>query len=369
MKDKNEISPKDKEALESLASEIIKIKKTLRLGTTSLTPVNYSEEMQKFFADHRYNPQYIYRVKEMPDFSKIITNFKIQADALTLPDDLKEYILEFLDDQINLYITKKSIGSPEFSSNVHNLFDWGIDNLDLLLASTSDVEFKMHINHKLRNVEYIKKQFEKALMRYKITGFEVRIDEFSPHIINVGYNVINIGSEIKRFECNVDRLVVHEIETHVLQTYNTKNLPTSLAEFTKYGNQNLFGEGLAIYNEIATRKITPSAFEIYYYRIKAVRNINKSFSEIFEILLEHLNPERAFIMAYRVKRGTSDTSLPGGFPKDASYLLGYHEVKKILAEKYPRKLLYATKSPVLSTLLDKYHLIDLNKVLVPKLSF
>jgi len=360
------ISRKDNKSLEQLATEIITIKKTLRLGTTSLTPLNYSEEMIKFFADPSYNPQYIYRQQNLANFSKILNDFKLKVEVLTIPEDLKEHIMEFLDDQNNLYLTKKSIGGKDFSLNAHNLFDWGTDRLDLLLANTPDVQFKMHIKHKLKNAQDIKIRFEKTLARYNIKSFTVKIDTFSPHIVNVGYNTIGIGSEIKRFECNVDRLVVHEIESHVLQTENTKNSPTALTEFTKYGNQNLYGEGLAIYNEITTRKITPSAFEIYYYRIKAVRLLYKSFSEIYSTLVENLNPQRAFIMTYRVKRGMADTSQPGGFPKDASYLLGYHEVANLMAQKYSRKLLYATKSPVLSTILDKYHLLDTKKVLVPR---
>lgn len=357
----------DVDRLEILAKEIIGIKKTLRLGNTSLTPLNYSEEMAKFFANPSYNPQYIYKSQNLPDFAKEIDDYKLRVEKLSIPEDLKQHILEFLDDQKDLYKTKMSIGEEMFSENVHKLFDWGTDRLDLLLTNTPNVEFKLHIKHKLKNAQDIKKRFEKALARYSIDSFQINVNDFAPHMINVGYNIINIGSEIKRFECNVDRLVVHEIESHVLQTQNTKNSHTALAEFTKYGNQNLYGEGLAIYNEITTRKITPSAFEMYYYRIKAVRNLHKSFSEIYELLLENLNPQRAFIMTYRVKRGMRDTSQPGGFPKDAAYLLGYHEIENLIGEKYSRKLLYATKSPILSTILDKYGLIDTKKVITPRI--
>lgn len=61
-----------------------------------------------------------------------------------------------------------------------------------------------------------------------------------------------------------------------------------------------------------------------------------------------------------------DTAQPGGFPKDASYLLGYHEVENLVLENYPKKLLYATKSPILSLLLHKHGLLDLDNVLIPK---
>lgn len=368
MSDSATLSNSTKQQLEELAKEIIQIKKTLRLGTTSLTPLNYQEEMDKFFKSTNYNPQYIYRERNLPDFTSQLDQFKLKVDNMILPDDLKEHMLTFLDDQKNLYLTKLSIGHPDFSDNAHNLFDWGTDRLDMILTNTTDVTFSLNIKHKMQDATDIKKRFEKCLKKYDIDSFEVRIDDFSPHMINVGYKYINIGSAIRRFECNVDRLIIHEIESHVLQTENTKNSPTSLSEFTKYGNQHLYGEGLAIYNEITTRKITPSAYEMYYFRIKAVRNIQKSFSEIFEILSENLNAQRAFIMTYRVKRGLTDTSAPGGFPKDASYLLGYYEIEKLVSEKYPKRLLYATKSPILSTVLDKYKLLDPNKIKTPRFS-
>lgn len=362
----NIISEKTKQQLEKIAKEIIAIKKALRIGTTSLTPLNYMGEMEKFFKSNTYNPQYIYKIQKLQDFSQKINDLKLEIDALKLPKDLRIYLLDFLDDQYNLFLTKSSIGKGDFSKNAHNLFDWGGDRLNLLLSKTPDVEFKMHIKHNIKNANAIKKRFEKALKRYNISSFKVEIDTFSPHIINVGYKTIGIGYEIRRFECNVDRLVVHEIESHVLQTENIRNSSTQLSELSKYGNQNLYGEGLAIYNEITTRKITPSAFEIYYLRIKAVRLLHKSFREIYETLSEVLNPQRAFVMTYRVKRGLSDTSAPGGFPKDACYLLGFHEIENLIAAKYPKKLLYATKSPTLSSLLLKYGFLDTKNIITPK---
>jgi len=362
----SKIEPKELEKLEKLASQIIQTKKELHIGTNSLTPINYLEEMEKFLSSNTYNPKYKYKKRNFPDVSKSIENFKKELDSIKIPEDLKEHIFEFLDDQNSLYLTKKSIGMPEFTLHAHTLFDWGKDRLDLLLSNTPKVEFKMHIKHTLQDAQIIKKRFEKSLKKYKIGGFGVKIDSFNPHIINVGYHSIYIGGEIKRFECNIDRLVVHEVESHVMQTENIKKSKTNLSEFSKYGSMHLYSEGLAIYNEITTRKITPSDFEMYYYRIKAVRNLHKSFREIYEILCENLPPNRAFIMTYRVKRGLADTSMPGGFPKDASYLLGFHEIENLINEKYPKKLLYATKSPVLSTLLAKYDLLDLQNLYTPR---
>lgn len=365
-KEESNIPASTKKRLGEIALQIIQLKRTLHIGTASLTPLNYIEEMTRFFSSKKYNPVYTYNKKELPNISKTVDEFKKHIDTMELPEELKEHFLDFLDDQNTLFLTKKSIGSQEFSEHAHKLFDWGSDRLDLLLSNTPKVEFTMHIKHKMQDAEKIKERFDKALARYNISGFKVKIDTFSPHIINVGHHTINIGSEIRRFECNVDRLVVHEIESHVLQTQNTKSSTTPLVEFSKYGNQNLYGEGLAVYNEVITRKITPSAFEMYYSRIKAVRLLHKSFREIFDALCETLTPQRAFVMTYRVKRGLSDTSAPGGFPKDAAYLLGFHEIENLMAEKFPKKLLYATRSPILSSLLSKYGLLETENVLTPK---
>lgn len=363
---KDLIDPKVKKALEQLAIEIRKIKKGLLMGTASLAPLNYEEEMDKFFKSTSYNPHYVYKKRELPNYPEKLKHYKSEVEKLNIPNDLKEHLIEFLDDLKNLYLTKVSIGSKDFSKNAHNLFDWGSDRLDMLLTNTPDVSFELYLKHKLRNAGFIKERFEKTLKKYGLNNYKVVLNNFSPHIINVIHNQVNVGSDIKRFECNIDRLVIHEIETHVLQIQNTVVNFSPLSEFTKYGNQHLYGEGLAIYNEITTRKITPSAFEMYYFRIKAVRNLNKSFRELFELLSEDLTQSRAFVMTYRVKRGLSDTSKPGGFPKDASYLLGYHEIQNLINENYDERLLYATQSPILSTLLHKYNLIDPEKILTPK---
>jgi hypothetical protein len=56
---------------------------------------------------------------------------------------------------------------------------------------------------------------------------------------------------------------------------------------------------------------------------------SKSFYEIFRVLVHYGLPcEYAWAATLRVKRGFSDTSQPGAFPKDHHYLKGYLAVKK-----------------------------------------
>lgn len=362
----NVISEKTKKELYKIAYQITDIRNELRLGTASLTPVNYIDEMDKFFKSETYNPQYIYKEKRVKSNPKQINDIKKQIENLYIPGALKEHIQSVLDDHINLYNTKATIGKEEFSEHAHKLFNWGTDRLDILLAKTPQVHFQMHIPHKIQTAEKIKERFDDVLEKYGIASFTTKIDTFSTHMINVGIKTIGIGSAIRRYKCNVDRLIIHEIESHALQNENIRLSKNPLTELSKYGNSHLFSEGLAVFNELASRKITPSAYEMYYNRIKAVRLLNKSFREIFDALSLDLPAHKAFVMTYRVKRGLADTKKPGGFPKDAAYLLGYHEIESLINKGFSKKLLYATKSPILTTLLMKYNLLNEDKLITPK---
>ena len=238
MSDKKSIHPNHLQKIEELALHINQFKKSLNIGTSSLTPLNYQEEYDKFFASSTYNPKYVYKKREYPDIAAAIDRYKEDFLNIPMPYDLQDHIQEFLDDLKILYFTKKSIGTDDFTTHASRLFDWGSDRLDILLSSTPKVQFTMDIEHKIRDANFIKERFEKTLVKYGITSFKVNLDTFSPHIINVGYQNIYIGSAIKRFECNIDRLIVHEIESHVLQMENTKKARTGLAGFAKYGNQH-----------------------------------------------------------------------------------------------------------------------------------
>ena len=60
-----------------------------------------------------------------------------------------------------------------------------------------------------------------------------------------------------------------------------------------------------------------------------------------------------------------DTSKPGGYPKDAAYLLGYKAVLDFLKEG-EEKNMYYSKDPNLTTLLLKYDLLKERNLLLPE---
>lgn len=367
MAEKSEISEASTKQLTQISKKIAYLKNKLLISTATLTPINYAEEMEKFFQSDSYNPVFNYNTPLPKSYQKQIDELKKSVEKLHLPDDLDQHMDDVLIGLEQMEKTKKSVGTEDFAVNAAELFDWGKDRLDLILSQTPKVRFSLHTKHELEDAYEIKNRFENVLQSYGIEDFPVIIDDFATHIISITHRGIKVGSRVKRYRCNVDRLIVHEIESHALQIININNQPTPLPFLSKYSNMNLYAEGLAVYNEIATRKITPEAFDLYYNRIRAVRLLHKSFREIFEALTKYIPPRKAYVITYRVKRGTSHTKEAGGFPKDASYLLGYHEIENLVSDGFSKKLLYATKSPVLTNLLSKYNLIDTKNLITPRI--
>ena len=115
------------------------------------------------------------------------------------------------------------------------------------------------------------------------------------------------------------RLIVHEIESHILQKQNIFSGSPLLLLRTQYDRVR-YAEGIALYNEVATGTITQSAYELYQHRLTAVSMMDRSFRDIYEYLADLIPKDKAYITAFRVKRGLSDTGKPGGWPKDAVYL-------------------------------------------------
>src|SRR5690606_1229491 len=122
----------------------------------------------------------------------------------------------------------------------------------------------------LYSAEEIAEIFRDVLKKkYNITNYGVEIDHFNDHTIRVGARRIILGGKVKRFKKSIDRLIIHEIESHVLQKFNTQNSP--IRTLIPLGDRTLYGEGLAVYNEVTGEKITETMYSLYSLRLKAVR--------------------------------------------------------------------------------------------------
>src|SRR3989344_3938863 len=325
------MSKDNKQKLLEFTHTCNKLRQKLLFGTTSLTPINLEEEKIKFFASPTHNPIFIYKKFDATKADTLLKNLKQQLKTLKIPYDLRIYLQDYLKDLKLLEKTKLAIGTDDFAFYAKKLFKINEYDIHKTLLSLPSINFDKHESKKLYNAYEIAGIFEDVLHdQYNLDHFTVRVDEHARHTIWTGNTTINIGSDILRYDHNVARLIVHEIESHALQRYN-----------------------LSLYNNTIIKK----AYNQYVYRSKAVSMLSLSFREIFNYLTQFISAGQAFLITYRVKRGMKHTAKPGGFPKDAFYLLGYKVILDYVKAGLRPEFLYISRNPYLSSLLLSQNLL------------
>ena len=358
------INTQNRIRLTQFGKRLTNLSSKLTVGTSTLTPLNYSDEREKFFSSDTYNPIFYYSKNDTSGLHKEVQSLLEELGEISLPNNLSYYFynaLQSLSTDIDLI---DAIGADSFAEIAADVFQYDTIDSNSLLQQSANISFNEPRNCKLQCAEEMSKNFTKYIEDLGI-DYSVTIDHFNDHIIRVGAKNLVIGAAVKRYCNNVERLIVHEVESHILQRHNLKNAHNPLLRIIPRSHLSLWGEGLAVYNEISSGIITRSAFETYYYRLRAVEKLEYSFREIFENLAQYVNPEKAFMITYRVKRGMGDTSQPGGYGKDAAYLMGYRKVSEYIANGGSIEFLYLSKYPQIGELLLEHEMLEITPVLLP----
>lgn len=133
-------------------------------------------------------------------------------------------------------------------------------------------------------------------------------------------------------ENELQRLFVHEIETHILRNENGK---TQRYEMFTYGFPDNISteEGLAILAE-QLNNLRDETDELRYALrvVLCYKCFEMDFYDLFKLANQYFDEDRAFDMVARVKRGLTDTSQFGGYTKDQVYFTGYHQIKNLPKE-------------------------------------
>lgn len=360
-------SEKDKKVIYTFAQKCLRLRNACMLDTAVLTPLNFTEEKIKFMQSKTYNPRFCYKKISVRKSVKEIALLREQLTMMQLPDDLALYFFEYLNNLELLSKTVKSIGSDRFPRLTKKLFHMSVSNAYAVLKELPKIDFQEEQKNKLHSAEQIANIFQEYMQTYhELYNYKIYLDSFNDHTIRVGEKKLVIGSRVKRTASNVNRLIVHEIESHILQRHNTKIGKNPLVKLICEGEHDMLSEGLAVFNEVYTKTITHKAYATYFYRLKAVEMLNSSFREIYTYLTDFVTPHQSFIITARVKRGMHDTAQPGGFPKDAAYLLGYDKINKYVAKGGNLPFLYIVRNPEYGKLLAKYNLLTTADYVLPK---
>ena len=357
----------DVKAIYDFAKKCLKLRSKFSLTTSTLTPVNFHEEKEKFLNSQTYNPQFMYKQHPYQSITKDLNKLRRQLDKLKLPDDLQKYFSDYIDNIHLVSQTFHAIGTDEFAIYTDRLFNLYIPSARTAMSILPQLDFSEEKKVKMHSAEEITRIFHNYMKNYEeLQHYNIYLDSFNDHTIRVGEKKLIVGCKVKRNANNVKRLIVHEIESHILQRYNMRAAKNPLVKLIRTGEQEVLSEGLAVYNEIYTKTITHKAYNTYFYRLKAVEMLDYSFRDIFTYLTNFVTPHMAFIITGRVKRGMADTSRPGGYPKDASYLLGYEVIDNYMKKGGDLSFLYIVRHPEYGALLKKYNLLSDGDYLYPK---
>lgn len=321
--------------------EIVSIDNKIKL-LFHLRPTNLTEEQKKFLAKFSYNPQFIY-----PDLRFDST---LLRQRLAVIEDrgspLDKIFVAKKDELLKKISLLESIGDKSFTERSEALFERPSKELvkecENLLLETQKFTFKDE--EKIKSLE-VKKRFEKVFKEYGLNNWQVKIkDEMVTDCIAGKSNTLFIRKEALFSEKRIEKLIIHEIETHILTAENGKNQPfelfnRGLADYLETQ------EGLAIYN--VTTQMESSiheSFKAIALVIAIDEALRSSFVKTFEKVLSYGIPmEQALRVTLKVKRGLTDTSKRGTFTKDIIYYSGYKKVKRFIEEGGDLKDLYIGK--------------------------
>ena len=176
----------------------------------------------------------------------------------------------------------------------------------------------------------LKQRCKKTLREYGINNWKIILKENLTSRCTIGKNYsLLIRKEALFCENEIQKLLVHELETHILTTLNGKNQPYRIFErgLPRYLETQ---EGLAIYNQENIYPLSKN-INIILGTILADLALKKSFRDVFEFALKHTgNADVAWQLSIKAKRGVQNTKKAGGFPKNYLYLQGYLKVKDFL---------------------------------------
>lgn len=258
---------------------------------------NLAEEKEKFFANKKYNPKFIYTEEIDP---KIIKKYGLPEEKLF-----------------------------DLSKNIIDKFKFEYGSFD----NIAKVEGKLLTQQQIGKAveEYTVKNNISDLVKPQYTNHMVARTAVS--LTNRKRFYLKIRIPVSYREKSIDAVLDHEIGTHIFRMINELRQPW-------YGHESrgnfldhiVTEEGLATLHMLMKYPIKLPVIQASYYYAEYLAQ-EKSFAETFDELGKVIDDQDlVWFLTARVKRGLFDTSEPGGYTKDIVYLKGIIDVAKWLSK-------------------------------------
>ena len=323
-----------------------------------LVPVNEKEERLKFFDDPSYNPRFMYR---KPHKNRGLFNTLERVQEVSDVDPaISAYIIDTIKDKKQATELFAAIGNddgfPDISKSrfkvpSYTLFKRACKILRGRFNDISVVETNEKLANKMLDYDELVPIFSSVFSVLGLDGWRL---EKSKAISSKGFRTvmktrrIMVDPQVSVSAEKLRKTIIHEVITHALRGNNG-----FASGYDVFGKPNVREylddeEGLAMLNEErygVLRAIDVKRRAALVYAVYLGQTL--SFRQVFNALCAVYPKQNAYDVVLRVKRGLSDTSLPGGYTRDACYLRGFLRLKKrLLDDEISYRNLYAGKIPL-----------------------
>ncbi|MCB9282955.1 MAG: DUF1704 domain-containing protein [Lewinellaceae bacterium] len=296
-----------------------------------ITPVNLGEQKQLFFQaidqGGAYNPVFQYEKRSFEQVLPVLDDLLGRFRSIDHP--LSERYAKRVADEIDWIVSFQKRGDdfPSWLSALHGFPEAGeleyargiLDHPRNYVPPSEDLD-ALHAAEKVRE-----KLEEEGHLGWEVT--------LAPMVAKISVNSVQKKIQLKpeaRFSAEeIKRLLVHEIDSHVLRHENGNRQPFSIFA-TGFPDYLATEEGLAMLAEMRSGLFEPSN-EIKYALRLVLSDLcrEQSFFELYQYASRYVSPDAAFDMVVRIKRGLTDTAVAGGYTKDQVYLKGFLAVKDL----------------------------------------
>jgi alpha-L-glutamate ligase-like protein/uncharacterized protein (TIGR02421 family) len=300
-----------------------------KLGVVSLLrPLNMDEEKKRFFLSKSYEPQFTY--KPVPD-----DLISVKAELQGMRFDLNHPVERLLDEKRRELILKTDmievIGDDKhFPEHCENYF--GLPDEEIMQEADKSLKKMKRKSERKQEItsQEASQQMQDFLKERGILNWQVKVKKGIVSRCVVGKNNRLLVKDDELFsQWDIDKLIAHEIETHIYCTENGKLQPYQIL---RRGTAHYLRtqEGLAVYNQnLAVEGGTRDAL-LGFHAVFWAREMG--FRQLFETLKKYVSEDRAWKTAVKVKRGMSDTGQTGAFIKNALYWWGCYQVEQYMKQ-------------------------------------
>jgi alpha-L-glutamate ligase-like protein/uncharacterized protein (TIGR02421 family) len=322
---------KDESMLSSLDNKVCNLDSEIKL-LSFFRPLNLEEEKEKFFNNHHYNPQFIYKPLNL-DLDAIRRELsKISTDIDHPFASLYQSKIEEMNQKLNLIEARDS---AEMEVHCEQIFGQTSQKDEEHCRSLLKNQYITERDDKAVPFKSAIKRFQEELKQRKLNHWKIKIQENAVTRMQVNKaNTIFIGKNAKFKELAIEPLIAHEIETHI---YRFENGKLQKLKIFQRGTANYLEteEGLAVYNEKRVSALREKSVRSALSIVGAHHGKNMTFSELFLYLTESfsISSELAWKVCIKLKRGCTDTRSPFVFTKDIIYYNGYKKISHLVKAK------------------------------------